>query len=79
MAFSTPSRQIVKFLSAAKKAFGSAKFMVMRRCSLLDEPTNHLDIPSKEMLGAIRRFEGTVIAISHDRYFLRQIATSVLG
>ena len=47
---------------------------------LLDEPTNHLDIPSKEMLeNAIRRFEGTVIAISHDRYFLRQIATRVLA
>ena len=46
---------------------------------LLDEPTNHLDIPSKEMLEeAIGSFDGTVIAISHDRYFLRQIATRVL-
>ena len=47
---------------------------------LLDEPTNHLDIPSKEMLEeALQSFEGTVIAISHDRYFLRQIATRVLN
>ena len=47
---------------------------------LLDEPTNHLDIPSKEMLEeAISNFDGSVIAISHDRYFLRQIATRVLN
>ena len=47
---------------------------------LLDEPTNHLDIPSKEMLEeALQSFEGTVTAISHDRYFLRQIATRVLN
>jgi ATPase subunit of ABC transporter with duplicated ATPase domains len=46
---------------------------------VLDEPTNHLDIPSKEMLEeAIRAFEGAVIAVSHDRYFLKQIATRVL-
>ncbi len=45
---------------------------------VLDEPTNHLDIPSKEMLEeAIRAFEGTVIAVSHDRYFLRQISTRI--
>lgn len=51
-----------------------------RPCALqvLDEPTNHLDIPSKETLEeAVRAFEGAVIAVSHDRYFLRQIATRV--
>jgi hypothetical protein len=43
------------------------------------EPTNHLDIPSKEMLEeAVRAFEGSVIAVSHDRYFLRRIATRIL-
>jgi ATPase subunit of ABC transporter with duplicated ATPase domains len=41
---------------------------------VLDEPTNHLDIPSKEMLEeAVRNFDGAVIAVSHDRYFLRQV------
>jgi ABC-type cobalamin/Fe3+-siderophores transport system ATPase subunit len=46
---------------------------------VLDEPTNHLDIPSKETLEeAIRCFEGAVIAVSHDRYFLKRIATRVL-
>ena len=50
-----------------------------RSLLLLDEPTNHLDIPSKEMLEeALRSFEGTVLAVSHDRYFLRRIATRVL-
>lgn len=46
---------------------------------MLDEPTNHLDIPSKETLEqAIRAFQGSVIAVSHDRYFLRRIATRVI-
>ena len=46
---------------------------------MLDEPTNHLDIPSKEMLeDALQRFDGSVITVSHDRYFLRRIATRVV-
>jgi ATP-binding cassette subfamily F protein 3 len=45
---------------------------------ILDEPTNHLDIKSREvLLDAIKRFQGTVMIVSHDRYFLRQIATRV--
>lgn len=54
-----------------------AKFMVTpATLMVLDEPTNHLDIQSKEMLEeAVKHFEGTVIAVSHDRYFLREIAT----
>jgi ATP-binding cassette subfamily F protein 3 len=45
---------------------------------VLDEPTNHLDIGSREvLLEAILNFQGTVAIVSHDRYFLRKIATRV--
>jgi ATP-binding cassette, subfamily F, member 3 len=48
-------------------------------CLLLDEPTNHLDIDSVEMLeGALERFDGTAIFVSHDRYFLDRIADRIL-
>lgn len=45
---------------------------------LLDEPTNHLDIKSREvLLEAVKRFPGTVLIVSHDRYFLKEITTRV--
>jgi ATP-binding cassette subfamily F protein 3 len=45
---------------------------------LMDEPTNHLDMRSIEALvGALRQYQGTLLFISHDAYFIRQIATSV--
>ncbi len=46
---------------------------------LMDEPTTHLDIPSIDaLISALRQFEGTLVFISHDVYFIRSIATSVL-
>lgn len=71
----------VAFLSGGEKArLAFCKFMVTPSTLLvLDEPTNHLDIPSKELLEeAIREYRGTVIAVSHDRYFLRQIVNRVV-
>ncbi|MBL8209023.1 MAG: ABC-F family ATP-binding cassette domain-containing protein, partial [Blastocatellia bacterium] len=45
---------------------------------ILDEPTNHLDIVSRQvLLDAVKNFPGTVIIVSHDRYFLREITTRV--
>eukprot|EP01025_Chloroclados_australasicus_P020892 TRINITY_DN2198_c0_g2_i3.p1 TRINITY_DN2198_c0_g2~~TRINITY_DN2198_c0_g2_i3.p1 ORF type:complete len:699 (+),score=100.85 TRINITY_DN2198_c0_g2_i3:90-2099(+) len=82
MMFSGPAMEKkVKVLSGGEKArLALAKFMLTKGTLLvLDEPTNHLDIPSKEMLEeAIKSFEGSVIAVSHDRYFLRKIATRIL-
>ena len=47
---------------------------------LLDEPTNNLDIPSVEVLEtALQHFEGTILMISHDRYFLDQVATKIIA
>ena len=65
---------------------GGEKSRVLLACILshpvnllvLDEPTNHLDIKSREvLLNAIKTFPGTVMMVSHDRYFLREITTKV--
>lgn len=60
-------------VSLAKIMLSKANFL------LLDEPTNHLDIQSKEILEtALQDYEGTVLYISHDRYFINKTATKVL-
>ncbi|MDD6351975.1 MAG: ABC-F family ATP-binding cassette domain-containing protein [Lachnospiraceae bacterium] len=46
---------------------------------LLDEPTNHMDIPARETLESIfQSYKGTILFVSHDRYFLQEVATSLL-
>lgn len=60
-------------VSLAKLMLSEANFLI------LDEPTNHLDITSKEILeGAINSYEGTVLYVSHDRYFINKTATRIL-
>ena len=60
-------------VSLAKLMLSEANFLI------LDEPTNHLDIVSKEVLEeALREYAGTVLYVSHDRYFINQTATRIL-
>ncbi len=60
-------------VSLAKLMLGNANFLI------LDEPTNHLDIQSKEILEtALNNYEGTVLYVSHDRYFINKTATRIL-
>lgn len=60
-------------VSLAKLMLSNANFLI------LDEPTNHLDITSKEILEqALNRYEGTVLYVSHDRYFVNRTATRIL-
>ena len=60
-------------VSLAKLMLSEANFLI------LDEPTNHLDITSKEILeSAISGYEGTVLYVSHDRYFINRTATRIL-
>jgi ATP-binding cassette, subfamily F, member 3 len=67
-------------LSFGERARLSLGILVLQGCNLLllDEPINHLDIPSRERFeAALAQFEGTVLAVVHDRAFIQRIATGI--
>ena len=72
----------VSDLSGGEKARLTLAKLMQKKMNLLilDEPTNHLDILSREALeNAVKDFDGTVIAVSHDRYFINALATRILA
>ncbi|WP_270915041.1 ABC-F family ATP-binding cassette domain-containing protein [Staphylococcus saprophyticus] len=73
-------KKIINDLSGGEKARLQLALLMLERNNvlILDEPTNHLDIDSKEILEqALDNFKGTILFVSHDRYFINQLANKV--
>ena len=71
----------VKIISGGERARLTIAKLILQKSNvlILDEPTNHLDINSREALeAALLNFKGTIIAVSHDRYFIKKLATRIL-
>ena len=71
----------VSVLSGGERARLTLAKLILSKMNvlILDEPTNHLDIQSREALeSALEQFDGTIIAVSHDRYFISKLATRIL-
>jgi ATP-binding cassette, subfamily F, member 3 len=72
----------VSSLSGGEKARLSLCCLMLRSSNLLimDEPTNHLDVSTKEMMEeALQHFAGAVVVVSHDRFFISQVATTIVA
>jgi ATP-binding cassette, subfamily F, member 3 len=74
-------KQVGDLSGGEKGRLALSKLIYSRKNVLiLDEPTNHLDIPSREALeAALDEYDGTILTVSHDRYFLDKIATQILA
>lgn len=73
--------KMIRDLSGGERAKLMLCILLNRRPNvlLLDEPTNHMDIPSKEVIeAALMAYTGTVLFVTHDRYFLKKLATSLI-
>ena len=73
--------KLISTLSGGERARLTLASLMLKKVNLLvlDEPTNHLDISSAEALeNALLAFDGTIIAVSHDRYFINRIATRII-